>query len=202
MKKLLLFITLMMVSALVLNAQLEAGKVLIGTSTTLSGSSLLADCPNTAGFSVISSKYKTDEYESDASQITTFNLTPRVGFLVTDAVLAGAQVNIESYKEEDSDAVTTFSFGPFARYYFDLSNFKPFVQAGMNIGQVNYGDGYKMNLFNYGGGIGGAFFFSDHVSFDLLLNYTHAYMKDKDSSDNARDLMDTFGFGFGLSIFL
>lgn len=189
-----------------LQAQTEAGKVLIGTSANLYGSSsisLLEDCPNAVGFALIRHKAKADDYESDVTKTSTFNLSPRVGFFAADHLLVGAELFVGSYKEEDMDeAYTDFVGGPFLRYYFDLPNFKPFLQAGLSAGQMKLSKEMKWNSVNFGGGLGGAFFVSDKVSIDLVANFVHSTVKPSDNPGNSKELLDAFGFGVGLSVFL
>ena len=195
-----------MAGMLWLQAQTEAGNVLIGTSTSLYGSSsisLLEDCPNTVGFTLISHKVKADDYESDATQVTAFNFSPRVGIFTADNFLLGAELFFGSYKEEDmKEAYTDFVGGPFMRYYFELPNFKPFLQAGLTAGQMKISDNMKFNSVNFGVGVGGAFFVNEKVSIDLIGNFVHSTVKSSDTSDNSRQLLNAFSFGVGLSVFL
>ena len=207
----LLFITVMVITgALAVNAQTEAGKVLIGTSTRLYGVTPLTILSgfgqNGAGLTIMSSKSKSDNFEADAENQTIFNLSPRVGFFAADRLLIGLEVGfglVSTKLFDDPITITSIEEGPFARYYLSSANFKPFVQAGASVGQIKVSTAdSKTNIFTYGAGIGGAFFLNDKVAVDLLVNYLHTTAKEKDAFENARDITSSFGFGVGLSIFL
>lgn len=207
MKNVLLISGVMLFAAFGLPAQTEAGKVLIGTSTNLyttNRSSGLPSAMNGGGISFSSSKQKADSFETGGTNLTSFNLAPRFGFFAADGLLLGLGLSFSVFDSEvlDENIVTT-EIGPFVRYYFiSQSSFKPFVQAGLNIGQLRLSSFQKNNLLDYGAGIGGAFFLSDQVAVDLLLNYVRTRSKDKDAVANVRTIASSFGLGVGLSVFL
>lgn len=49
---------------------------------------------------------------------TQFNLSPNAGYFFMNNLAAGLSLDFSSYKEENTDAQTMFSVGPFIRYYF------------------------------------------------------------------------------------
>jgi len=204
MKKLLILLVLMVPIA-VLQAQLEKGSVMIGTTTDIAGTSVsfLTSAPNSVGVAFLSTKSKSDNHESETQKTTILNIKPNVGFFVADDFLIGAEVTFEYLKYKgDDEAITIFGFGPFVRYYFPLEKVSPFVQVSANFGQFSYGSDDKMGVLEYGGAVGAAFFIGDKVSLDLFLGYNHNEFKEKDSSDNYKDIFNVFGFGVGLSVFL
>lgn len=207
MKKSFWIIMLVLAAGSFCYAQTEQGTVLVGTSTNLVGTnfSLAQGVNNNAGISFGSTKFKSDDFESESEGITTFNLAPKVGFFVADNALLALDLSFAYLKEEnDDDALTSINAGPFFRYYFSAGNFYPFVQAQFGIGQISFGDGAnnKTNLMNYGAAAGGAFFVGDKVSIDLLLGFNHQQAKEKENDNNARSIANVFGFAVGVSVFL
>ena len=204
MKKLFLILLISSVP-FVLGAQTNQGGLLIGTSTQVAGSplSLFESTPTVAGFAYSSTKSKADEYESDADKYFSFNISPQIGYFIVDGLALGVTSNVAYLKyKEDEDALVSYAFGPLMRYYFNVERFKPFIQGSACFGQLRYSSDYKSNLSDYGGGAGVAFFVNDKVSIDMFAGYNHAISKDPNDDDNYRDIVSTFTFGFGVSIFL
>jgi hypothetical protein len=189
-----------------LEAQPVKGALLVGTTTDLTGASLslISSTPNSGGIAFTKMYFKSDDYESDKYKVTILNLTPQIGVFISDGLLVGGQVSLQYLKEkEDENPTTSFAVGPFVRYYVPANGgFRPFLQASFNVGQISYDQDGKTNLTEYGGGIGGAIFLGPKTSFDLFIGYNHIVSKDPDSADNWKEIIDTFGFGVGLSVFL
>jgi hypothetical protein len=188
-------------------AQTEEGTILLGTSSTLIGTnfSLVPDAANNVGISFGSSKFKSDDFESESEGVTAFNIAPKVGYFIVDDGLLGFDLSFNFLKSEnDDDPVTGISFSPFFRYYLPTENFRPFVQAqgGLGLISVGSGDENKTNILNYGAGVGGAFFIGEKVSIDLMAGFNHQEARDKASSNNARSIANLFGLAAGLSVFL
>lgn len=202
MKKLLSLVVLVLAWVVILDAQTETGKLLIGTSTNFYGTTVLSDCPNTAGLTIMSTTYKYGD-SSESSNSVSLNITPRVGLFVVDRFLVGIEGSFALLNEDNlDDNITYASGGLFVRYYLAKTDLKPFAQATTGVGQLKFTAEDITNVFNYGGGLGLAYFLSDKVSLDFMASYYHATMKDKDAVGNARILNDGVGLGFGLSIFL
>lgn len=204
MKKLFMLFVLTF-SVVCPEAQPMKGALLVGTTTDLTGASLslISSTPNSGGIAFTSMYSKSDDYESDKYKISILNLTPQIGVFISDGLLVGGQVSFQYLKEEEEDPIKSFGIGPFLRYYAPSnSTFNPFVQANFNTGQISYYEDDKTNLTEYGAGIGGAFFLGTNTSFDLFIGYNHIISKEADSTDGWKDVIDTFGFGVGLSVFL
>ncbi|HJX71383.1 MAG TPA: outer membrane beta-barrel protein [Bacteroidales bacterium] len=216
MKKLLILITACCIfSLLSMNAQISQGKILIGMSSSVSilgtGSNLLS-----IGFSSI--KYKSDASgyeEPEPDKLTQIVLLPRAGYMITDNLALGLDLDIALYKTEDGESGSTsqwtiMSVGPFARLYFPMEKVNLFLEAGGTIGSLNskynsdsYDSESKMSIISYGGGIGMVVPLGEKVTFDVLAGYNSYISKDKDDNeDNERDITGTIGIKFGFLVFL
>jgi outer membrane protein len=208
MKNLIFSIILILATGVFALGQTESGKVLIGTSMNLIGpnTSIFSSAPNSAGVNFGSAKFKSGNFESDATNFIMFNLSPKVGFFMVENGLLGIDLTFLYMKEEDDDAaITEVGVGPFFRYYFPAEKVvRPFVHAQAGIGQVSFGEGdeFKTSTMSYNLGAGGVFFLSEKVSFDLMFGYYRKQLKEKSSDDNSRVLLGSFGLAAGLSIFL
>lgn len=182
----------------------QEGNVLVGTTTQLVGGLLGSDGANTAGFAVINSRASIDGDKTDGINLTAFNISPTVAFFVADGLAIGGTLGFSYLKVEDADdASTVITIGPLARYYLDLDNVKPFLQANLSVGRSSDGsdDIDKDNILGLGLGAGAAFFFNDHVSLDLMLGYNHNRSTNLVNDDRTA-LLNTFGLAIGFSFFI
>lgn len=128
MKKLFLIGALALFGAV--NAQTEKGSWVVGGSTTL-------------GFNNATSKQKVGSNTSDGPKISTFTITPSVGYFVINKLAIGVDLGFTSItsKQEDDQmsayysaksTVNTFSVMPTATYYFKSdSKLLPYLGAGL-----------------------------------------------------------------------
>ncbi|GAA4166380.1 hypothetical protein GCM10022217_40050 [Chryseobacterium ginsenosidimutans] len=104
------------------NAQMTKGDWVISGNTGL-------------GFNATSSKIKANGQSEDGPKISSFSVTPSVGYFVIDGLAVGIDLGFDSRTtKQDGDKVTvsTFSVMPTATYYFQTgSKFFPFVGAGV-----------------------------------------------------------------------
>lgn len=205
MKKLLVVLILLFAGWTFIQAQTERGTVLIGSSTDIVGTnlSILPCVPNNVGLSFGSSKYKSDDANSEGTNYLSFSVAPKVGYFVIDKGVVGAALNFAYYKEEEMDkAYTSIAVEHFVRYYFSPGKFQAFVQGRAGLGQINYSSWEESFIMNYGADIGGSFFIDEAISLDLLVGYDHLKNKVKDAPSNARRVSDKFGFAVGFSWYL
>lgn len=201
MKNLLCLSVILLSCSLTGLAQTEAGKIMLGTSTTLFSTNSITG-RNVATLSFTSTKTKADNFETDNQTSSNFNLSPKVGIFISEAFLVGADVAFFRLDSELQDnATVSIEAGPFVRYYLSANATKPFLQAGLGVGQIKYTDVNKVNLFSYNAGGGVAFFLNDRVSLDLMAAYLRSRIKDEDALNNARDIIGTVAFAFGFSAF-
>ena len=213
MKKVLLLIPfLYYLSFGAAQAQLDKGNIMVGVASTLNlggyGSDLMS-----LGFS--SSKYKTDNYESDPYKSVCFNLMPKGGYFIMDNLAAGLNIfmSISSEKDsgdDDKDTESLLGLGPWARYYYPLEKIYPFVELNVGIGSTkftwDYGSGSeveKYSAFIFGGGIGAAIPVGDMVSFDVMAGYSSVTSKEKDSESemNYKEVVGTVGITMGFTVY-
>jgi Outer membrane protein beta-barrel domain len=216
MKKLIL--SMLALSLFWANAMAQApkGSVLIGSSTSVwGGVSGIQDLlpANSGGISFTKTKYKYDKESIDADKSTTFNFSPRVGYAFMDGLVAGLKINYFLLKSEDEIydeefTSTGIGAGPFIRYFVPTKgNAKPFVEAETAFGRITEKydgeeDEDKTSTMRLGGGLGVAFFFNDHVAFDVMGGYFYNSSKDPDSEEDIKEITSGFGLGLGLTVFL
>ena len=71
--------------------------------------------------------------DGDADR-TTFNLTPEVGYNISDKLAAGAVIGFSYSKIGSQDANSSFTIAPYARYtYFNEGIFSLFVDGGLDL---------------------------------------------------------------------
>jgi hypothetical protein len=163
-----------------------------------------------------SSDYKTSYYN--------FDFMPKAGYFVIDNLAVGLFIdfNIYSYKAKDegmlSDKGTTFTIGPFARYYIPVCDkFVPFVEIQFGGGIDYYKSRYystsdwmksDKGLITFRGGGGATYFFNDNVGADLFLGYLHDSYKYKDTdsgtarSSDSKIKYNEFILQFGIVVIL
>jgi|WetSurSiteA1Bulk_404760.scaffolds.fasta_scaffold00243_2 outer membrane protein len=187
------------------SAQTDAGKFLIGGSSTLS-------------FMSSTYKWKNDDANGTDSKEIAFNLAPQFGYFVIDGLVAGLEIQMGFTKSKPEDVengdetVTLMAAGPFARYYYGTSKIKPYGQAGIFVGLSadKYYDFYedadvtdKTGIFGYQFKAGAGFFFNDNVSLDMGFSFTNMSAKPKEDNDtNYKDIVSQFGFEAGIIVIL
>jgi hypothetical protein len=110
-----------------------------------------------------------------AKNNTLIGLTPMAGKFIIGNLAVGGDFSL-TYTKTGSDKVTQFGVGPFARYYFLSTTFRPLVQANISFLSSNSsGSGYSSTNTGseYFLGGGGAFFINENVSLEGLLGYDH-----------------------------
>ncbi|HQW01849.1 MAG TPA: hypothetical protein PLV75_06940 [Saprospiraceae bacterium] len=133
---------------------------------------------------------------NDTSEIW-FNLSPNVGYYITNDLAIGARFSLFTYSYGGSVNYQV-GVGPWARYYFINSLF---AQAGMDFGSA----GFDFFSFNADGGsttihmgIGYSWFLNNSVAIEPSLQYS-IYSADEDGllADYTR-----FGFNIGVQAFI
>lgn len=187
----------------------------MGVSSTFS---IAGTAPDLMSVGFMSLKYKSDEEgyeEPDPDKITSFNLVPKIGFLVINNLAVGLDLSFSfnAYKDGYYDSKVTetlFAAGPFVRYYFPVDKVKPFIEAGGAFGLLNEkyeyegdSDTDKGGIWNLGGGVGMAVPIGDQVTFDGLMGFNSLVRKDKENNpDNERYVFNTFGLRIGFVVLL
>lgn len=200
MKK--LFLTFALCAFGIVNAQTEKGSWVVGGSTTI-------------GFNSVGTKIKADGESYDGPKVSTFNFTPSVGYFVMDKLAIGLDLGYTSitskytddyYREEEKVTNSVFSILPTATYYFNSgTKVLPYLGAGIGYGSnkekydnVSYTvDGL---MWKAKGGI--AYLITDKVAVDLGVSFNQFSNKEEEAGYDYKTVINTFGVGAGLSIFL
>lgn len=126
-----------------------------------------------------------------------FDLSPSAGYFFFNHFAAGVELQINSSKAGDIKD-TDLGVGPFARYYFGNSNFRPFAITSTSY-LVSYrkSNGNKSNTNGYGWllGIGGAAFLNPSVALEGIAGYN--YSKFASASSNTG-----FSLKFGFQVYI
>lgn len=138
------------------------------------------------------------------ADVNAFGFTPRVGYLLTDKIVVGARLGLAFASEEQTIAgqsikfkANGLAFAPYGRYYLPLGGKAYFFgEAVFNFGSIKVSrDGQDLlsfSLFQAGLNPGFAYFISDRISFELMVNgLSFSSFKEKD----AKDPTDAFNLG-------
>lgn len=137
---------------------------------------------------------------------TTFNVSPKAGYFVTNNIAVGLSVAYTNTKDDtDGSEVTTNSFGvgAFGRYYFTPANkFSFFGQLGVGYQtdktEVEGVDGeFKTNGFNVGVAPGVSYFLSKNIALEATFGIL-GYNTSKPDADGAEST-DSFNIGLDMS---
>ncbi|MEZ4932576.1 MAG: hypothetical protein R2788_10710 [Saprospiraceae bacterium] len=214
MKKFLLPIAVFL--CVQLNAQIQKGMILIGSSSNLVGNlNQLAggSISNNAGiqFGKIKTEYNLagsgNYFESEIS-ITSFNLSPTAGIFITNNIMLGASVGVFILRTKDeSDSKEGFnamSFSPYLRGYFkNTGNILPFMELRGGIISMKYLENDADNNPFIGGKIGASFFINNNISIDLFGDYL--YSKNTEELQSGLKIVEKqglFGVGVGINVYL
>jgi len=138
------------------------------------------------------------------SDVSAFGFAPRVGYAVSDRLVVGGRLGLAFASEEQTVAGQTinirgngFAFAPFGRYYLPLGNKAYFFgEAAVNFGSINLSsegqDLFSFSLFQVGINPGFAFFITNTISIELMVNgISFSSLKEKDASEP----QDAFNLG-------
>lgn len=119
-----------------------------------------------------------------AKNSTSFEFSPNAGYFVLDNFAVGARL-VTAYEQLGDLNITSFGFGPFARYYFSEKKIKPFFAADFDFQNQKFKTdlgSVTENAFNYFLGGGVAFFINDNVAVEGLLGYRHTKVKEEEGN--------------------
>ena len=153
------------------------------------------------GFSA--SKDHVNDNNSPDFKTTSFQLSPDFGYFFIKHLAAGLNINymsVTTSESGNSSTGSTFSAGPFVRYYFGLSKTADiFVQANGGWGSEKYGTGNpSTSLSLFGFKAGPAIFLNPHIALEI----TAGYQSLKSKSDNLTTTTNDFTMGVGFQIHL
>ncbi|NCO54593.1 MAG: outer membrane beta-barrel protein [Bacteroidetes bacterium] len=215
MKKYLFFISVIcFFNYTMLQAQVSGGKLILGVSSSLN---VVNTGSNIMSLGLSSTNYKSNASgytEPDPSTSYSFNLLPKVGYMLTKNIALGIDANIATYSYKRSYLGQKYNYksslinaGPFARFYFDSNKVFPYLEAGGSYGLFKETSTstpeYKNGIFKIGGGLGMAISLGEKATFDALFGYNSITVKDKENNpNNERVVIETFEVKLGFTIFL
>lgn len=144
-------------------AQVEKGRFLIGVNTTLdlNFGNIEVDVPG-----------------GTEIDVRNLQLEASGAYFVIDQLALGVVLGAGSTATETGpaeNAVRNIAIGPFARYYFNDSDWKPFAQTSIQFGTGstetnNFEQDFRTLAFLLGGGV--TYFITDNVGIEGIANFT------------------------------
>jgi len=197
MKKLLLTAAAVFAITTV-SAQTEQGNWIIGTDTGIA-------------FTSSSSSFEFDGISSDEeASVSTFDLSPNVSYFIMDNLSIGLGFTFSSStttfnfnNQETKTKSNSISIIPNATYFFKTDKLAPFVGFGAGLISASAGDEdfQKNSGLVFSGAAGLAYFTSDFVSINFIVNYTNATISNKERSE-FKTKTNSLGLGIGFSVYL
>jgi hypothetical protein len=126
-----------------------------------------------------------------------FNMNPNIGFFVGDNFALGGFVSYSS-RNFGNTKVNDFGVGPFARYYFGVTQTKPFLVTEFEyLSTTTRVDEIKTTASGFGFlfGMGFSAFINETVAIEGITGYNYNDFKDADGSGG-------FAMRFGFQIYL
>ena len=171
MKQKPILVLLLLLLSTIVFGQLDQGKFFIQGSSSI-------------GFSHEKATYTSGGTSTESYKLAHFGFSPKAGYFVMDNLPIGLSINISTYKTTGisssyENQSNKFTIGPFARYYFlPQDKLKPMVEIAAGFGNSkdkSSGSGYnsesKSGIFEFSIGAGASCFVTDHIAFDMLIDY-------------------------------
>jgi len=169
------------------------------------------------GFNNVTTTVKAGGQSADGPKVSTFSITPSVGYFVIDKLAVGIDLGLTSAttKYEGTKATTTsFSVMPTATYYFaNDSKFVPFLGAG--IGYASVKNKGEMNVLGVSasdetttdglawkvkGGV--TYMATQSLGINLGVSYDQFSNKQTIMNTDVKTNVKTFGVNVGFSYFI
>jgi hypothetical protein len=171
-------------------SQTEKGKFLLSGGSNLS-------------FYTYKNNWEGSDYSDKSSSIS---LTPQGGYFITDGLAIGAEIPFYHYWNSNYKS-TSFSFGPFLKYYLGKSKFKPYLLGAVDYGKDRSKADYETSSYEYTSKIylyklevGMGIFINKNLAIDFGFQYIYQDLKLKVNEQaaynkgNSKDLDFTVGF--------
>lgn len=135
--------------------------------------------------------------QKQGSTTTYLNFSPNAGYFVINDLAIGGLLSYTSIKPEGYDAISSFSFSPFVRYYFLPlgSGAKLFGNGSFGFGSAKQ-SGTSESFTTWSLSAGPAIFLNQNTALEIALSY--GSMKYK----NDPDAINTFGINIGFQVHL
>lgn len=167
-------------------------------------------------FNSSTSKYSSQGNSIDGPKVSTFSISPSVGYFVVDNLAIGVDLGFNSTKTtftnaaldvDYTDKTSTFTILPNATYYFPTaSKVRPYLGAGVGYGSLTgYNEITDTNSTNGGflwGAKGGlVYLVNSNIGLDLGAGYSSFTVKQTEQNIELKTVANTFGVSAGVSIF-
>ncbi|WP_294285182.1 OmpW family outer membrane protein [uncultured Chryseobacterium sp.] len=169
------------------------------------------------GFNNVTTKVKAAGQSADGPKVSSFSLTPSVGYFVIDKLAVGIDLGLSSTTtkyEGEKNTTTSFSVMPTATYYFaNDSKFVPFLGAGIgyasaktkeqiNAMGVSNSDETTVDglAWKVKGGV--TYMATQSLGINLGVGFDQFYNKDTYFGTEVKTTTSNFGVNVGFSYFI
>lgn len=166
------------------------------------------------GFNNIDTKTKVEGQSYDGTKISTFSVTPSVGYFVIDKLAVGIDLgftSITTKEDGDKSTLSNFSVMPTATYYFaNSSKLVPFLGAGIgyasNKTKETYAGGGSDEYTADGlawkvkGGV--TYMATQSLGINLGVSFDQFSNKESYFGTEFKNTVNTFGVNVGFSYFI
>ncbi|WPO84488.1 OmpW family outer membrane protein [Chryseobacterium sp. JJR-5R] len=165
------------------------------------------------GFNSIDTKTKVEGQTYDGAKVSTFSVTPSVGYFVIDKLAVGIDLgftSITTKEEGDKSTISNFSVMPTATYYFmNSSKLVPFLGAGIGYASgktketySNVSQEFTTNglAWKVKGGV--TYMATQSLGINLGVSFDQFANKETYFGTEYKNTVNTFGVNVGFSYFL
>jgi hypothetical protein len=180
----ILFFTITLFSFLTANAQITKGNWMVG---------------GTGNFSSYENKFQNNGTEVSNKGIG-ISISPNIGYFFKDKFAIGSIVSIGYTNPQDFESSTSYSIGPFVRYYFlKVDNqINLFAEASYLFGESKLGNN-KSASNGYGFKAGPVFYFNNSVGLEVTIDYNSTQLL---PSSSGKSVANNLQIGLGFQIHL
>lgn len=186
-----------------MNAQMEKGSWIVSGKTGI-------------GFTSANTKYTAQGQTVDGPKVSSFEITPSVGYFAANNLAIGVDLGLKSTKTtfknsnlginmEEKNSM--FSVMPTATYYFaTASKVRPYLGAGVGYGSLTSEDIFNNNETTKGGLLWGAkggfvYLLNSSIGLDLGVGYQSFTTKETEQGVEVKTIADGIGVNAGFSLF-
>ncbi|MCU7616745.1 acyloxyacyl hydrolase [Chryseobacterium sp. PBS4-4] len=170
-----------------------------------------------AGFNNVSTKFKAEGMSEDGPKVSTFSVSPSVGYFVIDKLAIGIEANLltaTTKYDGDKSTTTSFSIMPNATYYFaNDSKLVPYIGAGIGYASVKnsgetevlgetFSDETTTDGLAWKAKAGVTYMATQSLGINLGVSFDQFSNKETYSGIDVKTQVNTFGVNLGFSYFL
>jgi len=165
------------------------------------------------GFNSIDTKTKVEGQTYDGAKVSTFSVTPSVGYFVIDKLAVGIDLgftNLTTKEDGDKTTISSFSVMPTATYYFaNSSKLVPFLGAGIGYASNKTKETFAGTSTEYTADglawkVKGGVTYMATQSFGINLGVSFDQFANKETyfATEYKNTVNTFGVNVGFSYFI